>query len=74
MKTNLFEHLLLWLYRNRITFEITTGIVYGHKMYKTSGYTFTDLGDYIMIQSDDGKFNYKAYTTEEVEKLLKAIG
>jgi hypothetical protein len=43
-------------------------------MYKTSGYTFTDLGDYIMIQSDDGKFNYKAYTTEEVEKLLKAIG
>ena len=73
MELKLFEQLLLWLYRNKITFTITTGMVYGHKMYTISGYTFTDLDDHIRIQSEDGKFNFKTSSYEELVKILKAI-
>jgi hypothetical protein len=71
---NLFEQLLIWLYQNKLEFTITTGLAYGHKIYKTNGYTFIELDDTnIMVSSKDCKFNYRATTFEEVVKLLKAL-
>lgn len=74
MKTNLFEQLILWLYRNKIEFTIKTGLVYGHKIYKTGVYTFTELSDNMIgVTSDNGDFNYKIETYDEMVKLLKAM-
>lgn len=67
----LFESFLVWLCRNRREFTVSTGIVYGHKMYTRGQFTFVDLDDSVMIQSDS--FNYKAVTLDELIKLADAI-
>lgn len=67
----LFESFLVWLCRNRREFTVSTGIVYGHKMYTRGQFTFVDLDDSVMIQADS--FNYRAVTLEELIKLANAI-
>ena len=72
MKTNLFEQLILWLYRNKIEFTIKTGLVYGHKMYKRGNFTFVEIDDHT-VAVDGECFNYKATTLEELINLNKAM-
>lgn len=67
----LFESFLVWLCRNRREFTVSTGLMYGHKMYTRGQFTFVDLGDSVTIQSDS--FNYKAVTLDELIKLSNAM-
>ena len=72
MKVNLFEQLILWLYYNRQEFTITTGIVYGHKMYKYNGYTFIELDDNT-IAVEGENFYYKVTNPDDLLKILRAV-
>lgn len=71
MSNSLFEQLVLWLFKNRLEFTISTGIVYGHKMYKHNGYEFVELDDNTVSVYGD-RFRYKVTTTHELTKLLEA--
>lgn len=71
MSNSLFEQLVLWLFKNHHEFTISTGIVYGHKMYKHNGYEFVELDDNTVSVYGD-HFRYKVTTTHELIKLLEA--
>lgn len=71
MSNSLFEQLVLWLFKNRLEFTISTGIAYGHKMYKHNGYEFVEFDDNTVSVYGD-HFRYKVTTTHELIKLLEA--
>ena len=68
----LFENFLIWLCRNRLEFTVTTGLAYGHKMYKRGNFTFVEIDDHT-VAVDGECFNYKATTLEELINLNKAM-
>lgn len=72
MKVNLFEQLVLWLIKNRREFTISTGIEYGHKMYKYNGYTFIELDD-DTIAVEGENFYYKVTNSDDLLKILRAV-
>ena len=68
----IFEKFLLWLYRNKREFTITTGCVYGHKIYKLGRYTVTEISaNEVIIDADD--FYYKATSIEDLLDIVQAI-
>lgn len=68
----LFESFLIWLNRNKREFTVTTGIVYGHKIYKHGRYTFIELSPTeIGVSADD--FYFRATNYEELIMIAKAI-
>lgn len=71
MSNSLFEQLVLWLFKNRLEFTISTGIVYGHKMYKHNGYEFVELSDNTVSVYGEN-FHYTATTFHDLVKLLEA--
>lgn len=72
MSNSLFEQLVLWLIKNRREFTISTGIVYGHKMYKYNGYTFIELDD-DTVAVEGENFYYKVTNSDDLLKILRAV-
>ena len=71
-ESSIFEKFIVWLYRNKKDFAITTGIVYGHSIYKKGNYTFTEISpNEVIIDSDD--FYLKATSVVELIKIYNAI-
>ena len=71
-ESSIFEKFIVWLYRNKKDFTITTGIVYGHSIYKKGNYTFTEISpNEVIIDSDD--FYLKVTSVVELIKIYSAI-
>lgn len=69
---SIFERFIIWLYRNKKDFAITTGIVYGHSIYKKGNYTFTEISpNEVIIDSDD--FYLKVTSVVDIIKIFEAI-
>ena len=69
---SIFEKFIIWLYRNKKNFEITTGIVYGHSIYKKGNYTFTEISpNEVIIDSDD--FYLKVTSVVDIITIFEAI-
>jgi hypothetical protein len=72
MENTLFENFVLWLVRNKMTFTITTGLAYGHKIYKQGEYQFTEINESkVNVTSDN--FCYDATTLDELIKISRSI-
>ena len=71
-ESSIFEKFIVWLYRNKKDFAITTGTVYGHIIYKKGNYTFTEISpNEVIIDSDD--FYLKVTSVVELIKIYNAI-
>lgn len=68
----LFENFIVWLCRNRSSMTITTGITYGHRIYKQGRFQFTELAPTLVVIDSDG-FTYRATTLDELIKFSRAI-
>lgn len=68
----LFQKFVLWLLEKKQSFTITTGICYGHKIYKSGKYEFIEINEKeIVVSSDD--FYIKVTTFEELIRIANAI-
>lgn len=68
----LFESFVLWLVRNKVELTITTGLAFGHKIYKQGEYQFTEINE-SKVNVESSNFCYDATTLDELIKLAKSI-
>lgn len=69
---SIFDQFVLWLIRHESKVSITTGIVYGKKIYTKGKYKFIEL-DSSKVSIEGPDFNLQATDLRELINFVRAI-